>query len=147
LLNEFEVGLDAFEVTLSNPDVEYILSLSREQLEGLSIEDCGIYEVILSRHAYYLQKTSNRLGNRLRWAKHNLDVIIGKEAANMGDKWTKFEERSLMVKTQNSYAKALDKIILTEGAKVEELQFLSGKVISISKALASLQQAKRNNHG
>ena len=97
---------------------------------------------LLRTHTIY-RKTANRLTNRVRWANHNMNIILGKEAPNMGDKWCKFEERALMVKTQNSYAQALNKIILEEGAKLEELKDRASRIQAMARALSSLQYAKR----
>jgi hypothetical protein len=128
------------------PEFDYLMNLSREELNGMSVEDCGIYEFMLSRYAYYVQKTANRVSGKLKWAEHNLWIVIGKEASSYGNNYTKFEERQLMVKTNNSVAQELNKIILIEGAKLEELQFISGKINSMSKAMSSMRNSKRKHY-
>lgn len=134
-LNEFEKELDLFIISHQNADIEYILSLNKEQIEKLSTQDCISYSLLLNRYALYLQKVSNRLNNKVRWATHNMNIIIGKEANNYGTTYSKFDERALMVKTQNTYAIALNKIVLEEGAKLAELEFLASKIQAIAKSL------------
>ena len=57
-LIDFEGDLEGFDVETSNTDVEYVLGLSKEQLDGLSVDDCATYEFLFTSYAYYLQKNS-----------------------------------------------------------------------------------------
>lgn len=126
-----------------NDEVENILGFKQELLAVLSRDDCFHYSLLLAQFALALQKEVNRQHAKLAWAKHNLDVVIGKEQSNYGDKYTKYELKKVMVINDNEYAKALNKIILDATMKIEEFNFLSARVNNMSEILKEYGKSKR----
>lgn len=94
-------------------------------------------------YSAFLQKEVNRHSSRLKWANHNLNIIIGKVYNNYGDKWVKFDERKMLIINDNEVAKSLNKIILDSSLRLEELAFISTRVGTMSTILVELQKTKR----
>lgn len=147
-LKNLQNHLDKYESTLGtnkvlyNEDVEQYLNLSAIQLRAMSIDECSIGAYELSRYSFIIQKEQNRINAELAWAKHNLNIVVGKNVGNY-DKFKKVEERTMLVIDENSYAQALNKIILECRVRSESLNFLSGKITTISNRLSELAYSKR----
>jgi hypothetical protein len=90
-----------------------------------------------------VQLEHNRQNAKQKWATHNLDIIIGKEQANYGDKYTKYEVRKAMIIADNEYAKALHKVIIDTDCNIEELNFLSSRINSLGEILKEYGRNRR----
>ena len=152
-LNKFEGELDDFNKAIGlvkvnlDPVIETALNLSIDNLNSMSVEDIAIYAYKLQSYALYIQKQYNRVKNLHRWANHNLTIITAKEGNQYGNTYTKYEEKKAFVAAGNSYGIQLNKIILDAGARMEELDSISNKISSVSKALSDIQQCRRFNNG
>ena len=135
------IGLNSIKF---NNDVEKILELSLEEIRTTSIEDSLTYSYALARYSGFLQKECNRHSSKLKWANHNLSIIVGKLYNNYGDKWTKLEERKIQIINDNDAAQSLNKIILENTLKLEELQFISTRINTMSNILLEYQKTKRS---
>ena len=98
----------------------------------MSSEEREMAGILLAQYATILQKEINGHLAKLEWAKHNLHIVIGKNSSNYGDKWTKFDERSSKVIVDNIYAISLNKMIIESTLRIKSLEFLAGKIFSIS---------------
>lgn len=150
-LQKFEEELDDFitGVGLGNltyeSEADKAMSLTIDQLKGLSADDCGNLSYKLQQYATFIQQRYNRAKNMERWAKHNMNIVVAKEGNAYGSKYTKYEEKYWMVAAGNTYAKSLNNIILQAGAKMSELDSMSSKIHSMAQALREIQQNKRWN--
>jgi hypothetical protein len=152
-LNDFESELDAFNKSIGvvkvalDPETEKAMNLTGDELKLASLVDISSYVYKLQTYSYYLQKQYNRVKNLLKWGNHNLDIVCAKEGHNYGGQYTKYEERRNMVCVGNSYAVALNKIILDAGARMEEIEKLSDKIASVAHTLKDILQIRRYNNG
>ncbi len=146
-LKEFEQELDAMLANIGitfiqNPEVIDALQLTYEQLKNIVSEEALILACQLQQYALYIQSVYNRLDSIKGWAEHNLSVVVGKEGRNYGTDYTKYEEKRAYVINENSYAKALAKILLSSSSKAKELNHMSNKIEKYSYILLELSKRK-----
>jgi hypothetical protein len=126
-----------------NESAESLLNIDENTLKSMTAEECGIKAIILLQFSAFLQKEVNRHQAKNRWADSNINILIGKYGQGYGDKYTKFEERRVMMIADNSFAKALNDMVKLSSVICEDLAFLSKKVESIANLLSELQKTKR----
>lgn len=144
-LDEVLKNLIVPEPKVSN-NIEDILSLTYQQLKEISIQECNIFAYQLKQYSYYVQMKENRFKNIERWSKESMRGIFGKYAQEYGTQYSKYEERCDMVIADNSYALALNKIIILAGGQAKELEGLSYRLLDMSKSLADIALSKRKNN-
>lgn len=143
---ELDSLIESIGITFIKDDVSIqALNLTYEQLKKISPQECLILNYKLHQYGLYIQSLHNRADNIKNWANHNLNVVVGKEGHNYGDKYTKFEERKAMVTSGNSYAKALNDILLKASSKATELTMLAAKIEKIAFALYELSKRREQN--
>lgn len=126
-----------------NSEIEEALNLTYDQLRAISRDECYILSYKLLQYSVYIQKLKNRYANIKRWADNNINIMIGLEASNYGNTYTKFEEKKLLVIANNEYAKVLNQIWLKYGALENELEEISNRVNYISKALQEIKNVRQ----
>lgn len=136
------VGLNT---TKYNPESEFIMSLKYDDLIKLDRQVCDSYAFELVKFSILLQKEENFLKGKLIWAEHNMDIVIGKYGKTYGDKFTPYEERKSIVRTDNEFAISLNKMILDVKLKLANLYGISAKITSLSKILESLSYGKKTS--
>lgn len=142
ILNEYDSRFLVNKLIV-NPEVDNILEMKQNELRALSREDCFNYAFILAQFAAALQKEHNRQYAKLKWANHNLDIVVGSEYANYGDKFTKYEVKKILIIEDNIYAKTLNKIILDAITKLEEFNFISTRISNMSDILKEYGKGKK----
>jgi hypothetical protein len=152
-IKELEKQLDVYDnqfclnkVVLS-PEVETILALKDEELRVLPRETCFSYAFLLAEFSLVVQKEQNRQTAKMKWAEHNLNIIVAKEQNNYGDKYTKYEIRKSMIIADNEYAKVLGDVIIKATCQIEELNFLATTINRMSDILKEYGKSKWNNNG
>lgn len=123
----------------------HALSLTYEDLKNLDPREALIFNYKLHQYGLYIQSLQNRAENIKNWANHNINVVTGMEGSSYGDKYTKWEERKAMVCVGNTFAKALNNILLKASSKSIELNMLSAKIEKIAFALYELSKRKEQN--
>lgn len=118
-----------------NPQAEQILSMREVELNALDSQTRDLYSYLLMQHSLYIQQEFNYHATKHTWAKHNLEITIGKLARNYGDKWTKWEEKKVAIINENSFAKVLSDMIRETSIYMELLNFVSKKIESMSHIL------------
>lgn len=136
------VGLN---VVKYNPQSEFILTLTYDDLIKLDRQVCDAYAFELMRFSAVLQKEENFLKGKLIWAEHNMEIVIGKYGKMYGDKFTPYEERKNMVRVDNEFAIELNKMIVDVKLKLTNLYGISNKIVSLSKILESLSYGKKTS--
>jgi hypothetical protein len=124
-------------------EVDPILSMRLEDLRKLNSIDCYEYAYILDRHALYLQSELNQHIVQNAWAKHSLDLMLGSLLMNYGTQYTKFEEKKLMIISDNEYCKALHQMISSSDLRIKSIYELASKINIIGKTLKDLGYSKR----
>lgn len=123
-------------------DVSFYLSCTREQMKGMSPEECREASIVLSREALYVQNEINRLQNRMDWAKFRFDQLVASEIEQM-DRFTKDEYKRHMI-AQNSPAALEYQQIISECERyICRLNFIPNKLERIADSFGSYEFSKR----
>jgi hypothetical protein len=125
-----------------NPEVEFILSLTKGQLNAMSEEECGVGGFLLKSYATFIQREYNKHKAVTNWANRELDFFFSQEYHNIGDKFTKADVKRMMFIAQNSGAKALYDIIVKSEGICTELEFVSMRLADMGDALSRVKQVK-----
>jgi len=148
-IDELESTLDAYDKkfllhkVVVNLEVEKILELRQEHINSLSRDLLFTYSFILIEFGIAIQREHNRQSAKKKWAEHNLNIVIGKEGMQFGDKYTKYEVRRAMVIDGNEYAKALNDVIIQADCNIEEFNFLSSRINTLGETLREYAKSKR----
>lgn len=146
LENELDNYVDSLGLSgvMYNTDVSKLLEMTQDELKMMSEEDCAHAAYMLAQYGLFLRRSENRQLAIQEWAKHNLDIMVAKEAGNYCDpKYTKYEEKVALVSSGDGYANALSKIILSAKAKYTEIKDTYKSVYDMQNAISRLQQSKR----
>lgn len=142
VLNEYRSRVGIAHIMYNN-EVESILMLNKDELRGMSHEDCGENCFILSQYATYIQMEYNRHCARVKWAEDHLSKLIAKYGAKYGDKYTKWELLKSRIIVDDSSAKVLGEIITHASGRMIELNEMANSVRNMAKHLGDLQVTKR----
>ena len=151
-LNAIEQECDTYLASLGlkvkhNPEFDLILNQNLDSLRLLDEEQCSEYSVLAAIYAAYIQGESNRHSRKLKWAEHNLSIVVGKYAKNYGNDYTKYEEKKACIICENPYATKLNEIIKISMVYSESLNFMSRKIEAVSNTLLELKRSKRKTYG
>lgn len=142
MLADYNRSLGTAAIT-KDKDIEVVLEFTHEEIRSLGWEDCGIWSFRLARYAAFLQKEINRHSAKYKWAEHNIKIIVAKNQNNYGDKYTKYEVRRDMIIADNAYAQVLNKLLLQSMLRIEELNFLSTRIHTMSNILQDMSKSKK----
>lgn len=140
-LDEYEkrIGLPAFSEDAENEDVKKYLSMTRSQMELMSIEDCAQAALQLSGYCFFLQRCYNRETSRINWAQGVLrKTVSGREAQYKGSWESQFDQAI----NNDDFAR---KVLLLRNyaqQRADRLTFLATSVRNLSDLLVNLQRAK-----
>lgn len=151
-LAEFEKLLDDYENNIGinavkyNPEVKLALSFTIEQIKTMTVQECAIFNLLLTQYSAFLQAQYNRQKVRAEYANRELDLIMSNEASKYGygdDKnFVKYEFVKGKVIGANQAAKALYGIIKHASARMQELEQMSTKVSMIARAIYDVKMIK-----
>ena len=127
-----------------NSDVKYYMSLSEDQLKKMSPEDCVAASHTLSRTATFMQLTINKYMRIIKWATHNLDIMIAKVLENYGTKYDKIEYRRSMAINSSQVMMKFQKLIVDAELIVESVHFIPQYINKQADKLVELAKIKRN---
>jgi len=140
-LDEYEskIGLPTFNEEDGDNGVQKYLSMSREQMEKFSLEDCAQAAILLGSFSFHIQRCHNRECARAKWADSRLKgLIAGKEQQYSGSWDSQFNQA---VK-DDDFAKSLLKLKNYAQQRADRLTFLSTSVKNMSDLFVNLQRAK-----
>lgn len=141
-LDDFKKNLDETErksgvyfISRVN-DAEKYLSLSPDELASMSLGDCIKARYATSQHALCIQRTINRSNAIKSWASRNLDIVISKDVVYDGT-FFKYEVRRDQIISNNSYAKALNDIIIKSQSEIDILYGISQSIKEVSQSISN----------
>lgn len=151
-LKEFEQVLDQYETSIGlksikyNAEVNACMSLTRAEVNAMTVQECTVYNLILTQYSAYLQMEYNRNKTRNEWATRELDLIVAQDASKYGygdeKNFVKYELVKSKIILANAGAKALYGIIKHAAARAQELEQMSTKVSMIARALFDVRMMK-----
>ena len=141
-LDEYEtkVGLSGFSETHEHEsEVKKYMSMSREQMERLSLEDCAQAAILLAGFSFHLQRCFNRETARAKWAGNKIKSLIsGKEAQYRGS----WDSQYAQAVNENSHTKDLLRLKNYAEQRAERLTYLATSVKNVGDLVVNLQRAK-----
>lgn len=148
ILDEYEtsVGLPKY-IPDSMPEAELnnYLTMSRDVLEKLTVEDCSQIAYRLGQFAFHIQRTINRETARLNWAEETLKEVIADDINNY--KGYGYIEKSAQAIKHNDKAASLQKIKKYAKQRSDRLLYIASSVKNLSDILLSTIRLKGIKHG
>lgn len=143
LLNEYEtkLGLPKFEehAPEDNKDVKYYLSLTKPQLEKLSVLDCAEGAFLISRLAFHIQRSYNREMAKAGFLESNLKAIIFGKESNYKGSW---DSQFMQAVKDNVAAFKIFKLKTYVEQRAAQINYLHNSIRNISEMLTNVQKAK-----
>ncbi len=142
LLDEYEEknGLPKYvERKTTDDNIKKYLSISREEMEAMSIEDCANAALMLSGFSFYLQRTVNRESARVNWADNMLKKLIAGKENNFRGSWDSQFQQAV---NNDDYAKQLLKLKQYAQSRMDRLSYLSTSIKNMGDLFVNLQKAK-----
>ena len=126
-------------------DISMYINYDDEILKHMDADEIGTAAYMVSRHAAYVKKLSNRHNAIARWAKSALNTLAVKRAKEYVDvKYLKMEEKVAVVVAENDYARELNKHMMAAELKTTELYDLYDQLNKLSDKLTEIQRTKRS---
>lgn len=147
ILDEYEnrVGLSKYEEEFHNSSLaQYYMTLSRDQVEKMSIQDCAEAAYILGSLAFHISRSINREQSRLNWAKSTIKEIICAKAHSYNGAWSNQDMQAIL---DNDVSRKLNEIAKYCQQRIDRLSYLSTSIKNISDLFINLQRAKVNQNG
>ena len=123
-------------------DVGKYLNCSREDMKGLSAEECSEASILLSRESMFIQNEINRLQNKMDWAKFRLDQLIANEI-DQYDKYMKDEYKRHLISRNSSAALEYHNIINEAQRYICRLSFIPTNLKQLSDLFSHYGFSKR----
>jgi hypothetical protein len=154
-LQDWDVLLDEYENQLGLPkynpgvlceqELNGYLTMSRDELEKLTPEDCGQISYRLGQFSFHIQRTINREIARHNWADENTKAAIADDINNY--KGYGYIEKSNQAIKHNDKAQALNKIKIYAKQRTDRLSYLANSIKNLSDILLSIQKIKSTKYG
>lgn len=148
ILDEYEssIGLPRYNPgLLSEEELSKYLSMSRDELEKFTPEDCGQISYRLTQFSLHIQRTINREIARTNWAEENIKVTIADDINTY--KGYGYIEKSYQAIKHNEKASALNKIKIYAKQRVDRLSYIANSIKNLSDILIAIQKIKMVKHG
>lgn len=148
ILDEYEtsIGLSNYSAeSLSENELGQYLTMSRDALEKLTIEDCAQIAYRLAQFSFHLQRTSNRETARYNWAEESIKEIIADDINNY--KGYGYIEKSTQAIKHNDKANALNKIKKYAKQRSDRLMYLASSIKNLSDIILAVQKSKGMKNG
>ena len=143
--------LDEYEASLAMPkyspqygvteqEINQYLTMSRNEIEKLTPEDCAQISYRLAQFSFHLQRTVNREIARFNWADESIKETIADEINNY--KGYGFIEKSLQAIKHNDKASALNSIKKYAKQRIDRLSYIANNIKNLSDILLNIQKIK-----
>lgn len=143
ILDEYEssIGLSQYNSNiLPEQELSQYLTMSRDVLEKLTVDDCGQIAYRLGQFSFHVQRTLNREIARINWAEETLKETIADDINNY--KGYGYIEKSAQAIKHNDKASALNKIKKYAKQRADRLTYLATSMKNLSDILISIQKSK-----
>jgi hypothetical protein len=143
VLDEYEgsLGMSQYTSEFHDPSVKNYMSMPRQQMEKLTVEECAEAALLLGGFSFYLQRSYNREVARVNWANSCIkNMLAGRESQYSGS-WDSQYNQAIK---EDGYASKLKKIQVYAQHRADRLTYLANSVKNISDLFVNLQRAKVN---
>jgi hypothetical protein len=144
ILDEYEksISLPEYNVgsAVAESEINTYLSMSRDEIEKLTPEDCAQISYRLAQFAFFLQRSLNREIARHNWADETIKETISDEINNY--KGYGYVEKSLQAIKHNDKAQSLNNIKKYAKQRIDRLSYLANSIKNLSDIILSIQKTK-----
>ena len=144
ILDEYESSISlpkySNQYGVSEQEINQYLSMSRDEIEKLTPEDCAQIAYRLAQFAFHIQRTLNREIARLNWSEETIKETIADEINNY--KGYGFIEKSLQAIKHNEKASSLNNIKKYAKQRIDRLSYISNGLKNLSDIIMSIQRTK-----
>ena len=143
VLDEYEhsIGLSSYVAdALPESELQQYLTMSRDILEKLGVEDCGQIAFRLAQFSFHIQRTLNREIARINWAEETIKEVIADDINNY--KGYGYIEKSAQAIKHNDRAVSLNKIKKYAKQRADRLTYLATSIKNLSDILIAIQKIK-----
>jgi hypothetical protein len=144
ILDEYEngIGMPVYSSVCGVPETEVntYLSMSRDEIEKLSPEDCAQISYRLCQFCFHIQRTINREIARHNWSEESIKEIIAEEINNY--KGYGYIEKSYQAIKNNEKATALQNIKKYAQQRIDRLSYIANSLKNLSDIMISVQKTK-----
>jgi hypothetical protein len=150
-LHNWDKILDEYEQSISMPsynniggvpetEINNYLSMSRDELEKLSPEDCAQIAYRLAQFSFHIQRTLNREIARHNWSEETIKDTIADEINNY--KGYGYIEKSLQAIKHNDKANSLNSIKKYAKQRIDRLSYIANSLKNLSDIMLNIQKTK-----
>ena len=144
ILDEYESSLAlpkySAQYGVSEQEINQYLTMSRDEIEKISPEDCAQISFRLAQFAFHIQRTINREIARHNWSEETIKETIADEINNY--KGYGFIEKSLQAIKHNEKANSLNQIRKYAKQRIDRLSYLANSIKNLSDIMMSIQKTK-----
>jgi len=146
VLDEYEgkLGIGCYSEDFHDQSVKKYMSMPRQQMEKLTVEECAEAALLLGGFSFYLQRSYNREMARANWATSNLKKMISGRESQYSGSW---DSQYYQAIKEDAYASKLDNIKTYAQQRADRLTYLATSVKNLSDLYINLQRSKINRHG
>lgn len=144
ILDEYEKSISLPDYSTTNGSIEQeineYITMSRDQIEKLSPEDCAQIAYRLAQFAFHIQRTVNREIARYNWAEESIKEIIADDINNY--KGYGYIEKSTQAIKHNEKAQAINNIKKFAKQRSDRLSYIANSIKNLSDIILSVQKTK-----
>lgn len=144
ILDEYESNLSlpkyATQYGVAESEVNQYLTMTRDEIEKLTPEDCAQISYRLAQFAFHVQRTINREIARSNWADETIKETIADEINNY--KGYGFIEKSLQAIKHNDKASSLNSIKKYAKQRIDRLSYIANSIKNLSDIMMAVQKTK-----
>jgi hypothetical protein len=146
VLDEYEgkLGIGNYSEDFHDQSVKKYMSMPRQQMEKITVEECAEAALLLGGFSFYLQRSYNREIARVNWATSNLKKMISGREQQYSGSW---DSQYYQAIKEDRYASKLDNIKTYAQQRADRLTYLATSVKNLSDLYINLQRSKINRHG
>lgn len=141
VLDEYEnnLGLPLYSADFHDQSVKKYMSMPRQHMEKLTVEECAEAALLLGGFSFYLQRSYNREVARVNWAKSSLKKIVSGREGQYSGSW---DSQYYQAINGDGYTSKLDTIQRYAQQRADRLTYLATSVKNLSDLFVNLQRAK-----
>jgi len=141
ILDEYEssIGISKFKEQAMDEEVKKYLSMDRNQIEKLTVQECGEAALMLGGLSFHIQRCYNREISRVNWADNLLKKTIAGEEQQYRGSWESQYNQAIK---NNDYANDLLKLKSYAQQRADRLTYIASSAKNMSDLYKNLQMAK-----
>ena len=144
ILDEYEQSLGlpeyAAATSISESEINTYLTMSRDEVEKLTPEDCAQISYRLGQFSFHLQRSLNREIARYNWSDESIKETIADEINTY--KGYGYIEKSAQAIKHNDKASSLNNIKKYAKQRIDRLSYIANNIKNLSDIIMAVQKTK-----